>query len=118
MRHSATILVLFLLGPATQAGAHAFLVKSSPAVGSVVQGSVTELRLQFSEPIELAVSGVELTNASGAPVPLDIHFADSGHATLAAKAPMLVSGTYRVKWHVVSADTHRTEGSFNFTVKP
>jgi methionine-rich copper-binding protein CopC len=27
-------------------------------------------------------------------------------------------GTYRVSWHAVSIDTHRTEGAFTFTVKP
>ena len=28
----------------------------------------------------------------------------------------LSSGTYRVRWHVLSVDTHRTEGSFTFSV--
>jgi len=31
--------------------------------------------------------------------------------------PPLPAGTYRVKWHVVSVDTHRTQGDFKFTVK-
>ena len=29
----------------------------------------------------------------------------------------LPPGAYRVTWHVVSIDTHRTEGDFTFTVK-
>ncbi len=118
MRHSLA-LALFLSGLITQAEAHAFLQKSSPAVGSTVAGRVTELRLEFSEAIELALSGVELISASGTPVPLNaIAFVDSGHRVLVGKMPMLLSGSYRVKWHVVSADTHRTEGSFMFTVDP
>ena len=28
----------------------------------------------------------------------------------------LSPGTYRVRWHVLSVDTHKTEGSFTFTV--
>jgi copper resistance protein C len=28
----------------------------------------------------------------------------------------LSPGTYRVRWHVLSVDTHRTEGSFTFHV--
>jgi hypothetical protein len=27
-------------------------------------------------------------------------------------------GTYRVSWHVVSVDTHPTEGNFTFRVAP
>jgi copper resistance protein C len=118
MRHAIAVLAVFLLGLAPEAEGHAFLVKSNPPVGSMVSRGVTELRLQFSEPVELAISGVELINAAGAPVPLNVAFGDSGHAVLAGKTPMLMPGSYRVKWHVVSADTHRTEGSFNFTVKP
>jgi len=30
--------------------------------------------------------------------------------------PQLKPGRYRVRWHVVSVDTHRTEGSFEFSV--
>jgi methionine-rich copper-binding protein CopC len=47
-----------------------------------------------------------------------VRFADDGHKVLLANLPMLGPGVYRVKWHVVSVDTHRTEGDFNFTVKP
>ncbi|NPD70245.1 hypothetical protein HPQ61_26680, partial [Acetobacteraceae bacterium] len=27
------------------------------------------------------------------------------------------TGSYTVKWHVVTADTHRTQGAFAFTVR-
>jgi methionine-rich copper-binding protein CopC len=119
MRNRFALSLVLLLGSEAQADAHAFLLKANPAVGSTVAGSVTELRLEFTEAIELALSGVELTSASGTPVPLgSMSFADSGHRLLIGKTRMLMSGSYRVKWHVVSADTHRTEGSFTFTVKP
>ena len=32
--------------------------------------------------------------------------------------PPLVPGRYRVHWHVVSVDTHRTEGEYSFAVEP
>jgi len=32
--------------------------------------------------------------------------------------PPLAPGRYRVKWHVLSVDTHVTEGDFTFTVAP
>jgi methionine-rich copper-binding protein CopC len=30
---------------------------------------------------------------------------------------LMVPGTYRVEWRVTSADGHKTEGSYTFTVK-
>ena len=119
MRQMPAILTFALLALATRADAHAFLLKSSPAVGSAVQTGVKELRLEFSEAVELTFSGVELTTASGAAVRLPAPgFGDTAHRLLVTALPMLMSGSYRVKWHVVSADTHRTEGAFTFTVKP
>jgi hypothetical protein len=29
----------------------------------------------------------------------------------------LPPGTYKVRWHAVSVDTHATDGDFSFTVK-
>jgi copper resistance protein C len=30
----------------------------------------------------------------------------------------LAAGAYTVHWHAVSVDTHHTQGTFEFTVKP
>lgn len=111
--------VLFLGGSITETRAHAFLVKSDPPVGATVAAKPSTVRLEFSEAIELGFSGLEFSNAKGAPLPLNgFRFADDGHRVLLANLPMLMPGAYRVKWHVVSVDTHRTEGEFMFTVKP
>ena len=32
--------------------------------------------------------------------------------------PALPSGRYKVSWHVVSVDTHPTQGDFTFEIKP
>lgn len=102
---------------ASWADAHAFLVRSDPAVGSVATKPAM-LRLEFSEAIELGFSGVDFTRSSGGAVALnEFRFADNGHKVLVADLPMLAPGTYRVKWRVVSVDTHRTEGEFSFTVR-
>lgn len=119
MRAILAIAVATLLTTTTGADAHAFLLKSSPAVGSAVERGTKELTLQFSEAVEVAFSGVEITTASGTPVAVSpVRFADAAHRQLATVLPVLASGSYRVKWHVVSVDTHRTEGTFTFTVKP
>ena len=109
---------LLFVGATTGAEAHAFLVKSDPKVGAVL-AKPTILRLEFSEAIELGFSGVDVSNAAGGIIALNgVRFADDGHKVLLANLPVLGPGRYRVKWHVVSVDTHRTEGDFTFAVKP
>lgn len=112
------VAVIFALFAAQPAHAHAFLVKSDPAVGSIMTRPGT-LSLEFSEPIELTFSGADVLNAAGQKIGMEqFHFADGGHKVLVAGLPVLTPGAYRVRWHVVSRDTHRTEGDFTFTVKP
>jgi methionine-rich copper-binding protein CopC len=102
------------------ANAHAVLKAAGPAPGSVVNASPKALRIQFNEAIELGFSGVEVTNEKG-------EKQATGTATTAPndKAQLIVPvtgelkpGKYKVAWHAVGDDTHRTEGSYNFEVKP
>ncbi|HEX5281867.1 MAG TPA: copper resistance protein CopC [Micropepsaceae bacterium] len=119
MRQMLAVMAVCFVAIGPRAEAHAFLVKALPAVGSTVERGPSELRLEFSEAVELVLSGVNMTDARGAAVPLPkLQFGDPAHRDLVAGLPMLMPGSYRVSWHVVSADTHRTEGSFTFTVKP
>ncbi len=105
---------------ATAAFAHAFLDHAVPGVGATVSGSPSELRLTFTQALVPAFSGVQITTAGGAPVA-------AGKATPDPADPMtlhvrlsqpLKPGAYKVTWHVVSVDTHRTDGSYAFTVAP
>ncbi|HYK78351.1 MAG TPA: copper homeostasis periplasmic binding protein CopC [Micropepsaceae bacterium] len=110
--------MLCLLVMNKEAEAHAFLLKSDPTVGATVAAPQT-LRLEFSEAIELAFSGIDVTNGSGGAVPArNVRLDSNDRKVLLADLPPLSAGAYRVKWHVVSVDTHRTEGDFAFSVKP
>ena len=103
---------------ARQADAHAFLQRASPPVGGAVAGSPTEIRLWFSEPLEQRFSGADVTTASGAKVEMAFVRLDAAdRRQLVIGVAPLQPGVYRVKWHVVSVDGHRTEGSFTFQVK-
>ena len=109
---------LFALVMGSDADAHAFLLKSDPAVGATVAAPKT-LRLEFSEAVELAFSGIDVANGSGGAIPArNVRLDGNDHKVLLADLPPLSPGAYRVKWHVVSVDTHRTEGDFAFSVKP
>jgi copper resistance protein C len=102
---------------AGQARAHAFLDHSDPAVGSTVPTSPPTLALWFTEHIEPAFSTVTVTNAGGQRVDLgNAHVPPDDPAELDVGLKPLPNGTYTVRWHVISVDTHKTEGNFTFDV--
>lgn len=96
--------------------AHAHLESATPAAeGTAV--APKELRLMFSEGVEATFSKVSLSK-DGAEVPI------KGIATEAADkktlivtpAQPLTAGEYKVEWHAVSVDTHKSEGKYSFKV--
>ena len=104
---------------ATAAFAHAQLEKATPPVGGTV-ASASEIRLEFSEGVEPRFCKVSLTGPGGAAVPLGAATTLSGNSAvlIAPIAKPLSAGVYSVHWQAVSVDTHHTQGSFEFTVKP
>ena len=99
--------------------AQAFLLGADPAVGASVKAAPKQLRLNFSEGVELLFSGVEVTDGAGRGIPArDLRALPGDAAVLLLDMPPLAAGTYRVHWHVVSVDTHMTEGDFSFTIRP
>jgi copper resistance protein C len=111
------VVMLVCVGAAT-AFAHAFLDKAVPAVGGTVNGSPSDLELAFTQNIVVAFSGVSLSGPGGEAIAV-------GKPILAAPNTLRVHldhplkpGTYVVRWHVVSVDTHPTQGNYKFTVAP
>jgi hypothetical protein len=101
------------------AQAHAFLDHASPAVGSSVQASPPVVTLWFTQDLEPAFSGVTVTNEAGQRVDLgNAQIPQGSPAELQIGLKPLAPGTYLVSWHVVSVDTHPTEGTFTFEIKP
>jgi methionine-rich copper-binding protein CopC len=111
---------LALAAAATAALAHAQLQKADPAVGGTVATSPKEIRLKFSEGLEARFSGIALTTQAGEAVALGKPAVDPADAStfVAPISRPLKPGVYKVTWHAVSVDTHKTQGSFNFTVSP
>jgi methionine-rich copper-binding protein CopC len=120
MRRALLTLTAAFVLAAGQAQAHAMLEHALPRVGAVVRAAPRELRLWFSERIEPALSNMTLATAAGRPVPIG-HLAlvpGDGRQVTAAIPAALSPGAYRVRWRVVSVDSHRTQGDFTFEVKP
>ena len=113
---AAVALTAILLG-AGVAWSHAFLERAEPRVGSTVKSPPSQVRVWFTEPLEPAFSTLEVVNQSGERV-------DRGPARIDAASPAMLQvplkplgpGAYRVKWRVLSVDTHVTEGDFTFRV--
>ena len=115
------ILVALVAGAAVisapPAQAHAFLDHASPAVGSSVPASPPVVTLWFTQDLEPAFSDLTVTNESGQRVDLgNAHIPQGSRAELQIGLKPLPRGTYTVSWHVVSVDTHPTEGTFTFDV--
>jgi methionine-rich copper-binding protein CopC len=98
--------------------AHAFLDHAVPPVGATVAASPPEIRLFFSEAIEPRFSGIELTSIDGRPVKTGASTVDPrDQMQFVLPVPALPPGRYKVTWHVVSVDTHPTQGDFTFEIK-
>ena len=113
---AAFVLAELLIAPAA-VGAHAFLDHADPAVGSTVPAPPTVIHLWFTQELEPAFSWVTVSDPSGAAVndgPATID--PSNKSELTVKLKPLSAGTYTVKWHALSVDTHTTEGDFTFHV--
>ncbi|MGH7040108.1 MAG: copper resistance CopC family protein, partial [Stellaceae bacterium] len=96
---------------------HAFLDHASPAVGSAVPTAPPAVTLWFSQDLEPAFSSVTVMNQAGTQVDLgNVRVPPGQPAELQVGLKPLPPGTYTVHWHVVSVDTHPTEGTFTFQV--
>ena len=101
------------------AQAHAHLRTSAPAVGGTVQASPPEVAITFTEGVEPRFSTIEVQDAAGQRVDRnDAHTAPADNKVFSVGLPQLAPGTYTVVWHATAVDTHKTEGTFQFTIKP
>jgi methionine-rich copper-binding protein CopC len=105
-----------IAGFAAPSFAHAFMQHADPGAGAALRASPKRVALTFSEKLEPVFSGVAITDKSGRNVASGP--AVIGGNSMAAPLRPLPPGSYRVVWHAVSVDTHRTEGAYSFTVKP
>jgi methionine-rich copper-binding protein CopC len=112
---------VFLLAAVISTGAlaHAHLERSVPSAGSTVQAAPERIELSFNENLEPAFSTIEVVDQRGEHKEQGKADIDPGNGkVLRIALKPLIAGVYKVVWRVVSIDTHRSSGSFNFTVSP
>ena len=110
----AGLAAIAALMSASGAQAHAHLVKASPAENATVARPAV-LHLEFSEKLEPKFSAAVLMKADGGAVAVSSKAA--GKAIDATPKAPLAPGRYMVMWHALSADGHKSNGQYNFTVK-
>lgn len=111
------LLAGFLVNPA-MVRAHAFLDHADPAVGSTVPTAPAVVHIWFTQELEPAFSWVQVTDKSGASVTDGSSAIDPNNKQeMGVKLKPLTAGTYTVKWHALSVDTHTTQGDFTFEIK-
>lgn len=115
----ASIAVAGLSGPSV-AVAHAGLVKSVPGSRAQLRHPPPQVELCFNEAVELNFSTVQLWAPDGEQVPLEaLQFGETGHKCVVAPVPPLEqSGTYTVKYKVLSQDGHVVEYGYTFGFHP
>jgi copper(I)-binding protein len=112
-----TLVVPFLLATTSVALAHAHLQKAVPPVESTVTQPPREVAIAFTEAVEPRFSSIEVTNATAKRMDTgQPHIANGDARLLAVAVQALPPGTYTVAWHATSVDTHKTDGSYHFTV--
>lgn len=117
-RASGIALMVGSLGGAGSASAHAFLDTAVPAVGSTIRAAPAELVLTFTEGVEPLFSTITVQDQAGADMALGRPHPEGAGTRLAVGLKILRPGDYKVVWHVVSVDTHKTQGSYRFTIAP
>jgi copper transport protein len=111
----ATLAVLWSLLLASPAAAHAELVSLAPANGAQLTRPPTEVRMTFTESVNLVDDGVRLVDHVGATVPTPDPTVDVRIVTWPMPAD-LPEGHYVVTWRVLSKDGHPVSGAFSFGV--
>ena len=97
------------------ASAHAHLEKASPADGSVITTSPSNLVLNFSESARLTALSIQKGDdpkQNLKPLPA------TAAQQISVPLPQLKPGTYAVNWRVLSDDGHMMSGTLHFTLAP
>src|ERR1700683_1723454 len=116
-RISSFLIVPLIVIGASDAFAHAFPDRFSPAEASVVSESPSSVGVHFDNTFDSSANTRRVLNqngdlVSGASTP------SGDHRTLTTALKPLAPGQYFVKWSALSQDGDRTMGAFSFTFNP
>lgn len=109
-----------LCAPGAAAG-HAIVLESMPVHDAVLERAPERVYLRFNGRLELGLTRISLTGADGRPIPLpvrtDTRGPEAGPDRLVVPLRPLPDGVYVLRYRVLAADGHVTEGALRFTVR-
>ncbi len=115
---SGGLAVLLIVGAPPSAHAHARLLESQPADGSVLTQPPPQCRLVFNSLVEQRFGRFTLTLPHGKTLSLKAAPRKAReNRAITVPLPPLSAGRYRLHWSVVARDSHRVEGELDFTVR-
>src|SRR5260370_14103799 len=117
---------LLILGAASMLGAivagvsegsaHSFPESQSPSAGETINAPPSQITIKYDAPIEKLFASLEVLDDAGQNKAAGPANVSPDGWMLSVSLNKLKPGDYTVKWHVVCIDSHRTEGSYSFTV--
>lgn len=110
------IVMVMLLFLARYSNAHAILVASTPGENSVVAGPDVVITLRFNVRVDGVRSRISVVRPDMSVQHLTINKQTSPDL-LTAGATGLTPDTYRIRWQVLAADGHISNGEVPFTVR-
>lgn len=96
--------------------AHTSVVGTSPKEGEVLTVQPEQIILEFSELVTGKVVNIELLDPSAKRVQVSKVEMLDDPTKIKVKIPNLNNGTYTVRWSMISADGHPSEGSYTFSI--
>ncbi len=110
------VLIVAMATGASTAAAHSFPEAQSPSAGQALSTAPPRVTIRYNAPIEKVFAKLQVVDASGINVATGAPQVSADGLTLSIELGVLAPGDYTVKWSVVGIDTHRTQGSYQFTV--
>ena len=102
---------------ATQAAAHAKLVKSDPVAESTVSAPKS-ITLTFDEEVTPAFSGFDVVMGGSMKMPVKTTVSKDRKTITGVPSGAMMAGAYKLSWHAAAADDgHKSTGTLVFTVK-
>jgi len=111
------LVVLVTFGWSASVSAHTDFVASVPADGATVDGPLSSITVEFTNPAVESGDGFRLLEPDGTVrIPQAVDPTD-GTAFVVSFDPALEAGTYGFRWEVQAGDAHPIQGAFQFTVE-
>jgi methionine-rich copper-binding protein CopC len=116
LKNTLTAALLASLLCASSVFAHTHLQSQMPAADSTVSAP-SELSLTFSEGVEADLCKVTISHDGDDILVKSLITQGPDKRTLiVTPAVPFTDGDYKIEWHVVSVDSHKSEGVYAFTV--